>query len=143
MGVQYSTAVRKGMLDAIEVQTGPNARVVFYTGAKPANCAAAASGSVIATLPLTGNSGDWMSAAAEAANVVTKDKHPSSSWSAQASAPGTVGHYRIYDSTVTVCHEQGSVTAVGGGGDITLDNVVVAFNQTLTIISKTITAGNG
>ena len=75
MGVQYSTAVRKGMLDAIEVQTGPNARVVFYTGTKPATCATAASGSVIATLELTGNSGDWMSAAADAANVVTKDKH--------------------------------------------------------------------
>ena len=81
--------------------------------------------------------------ATDSNNVVTKDKHPSSSWSAQASAAGTVGHYRIYDSTVTVCHEQGSVTAVGGGGDITLDNVVVALNQTLTIISKTITAGNG
>ncbi len=35
---------------------------------------------------------------------------------------GTVGHYEIMDSTGTVCHEQGTVTATGGGGDMTVVN---------------------
>lgn len=142
MSVNYSTAVRIAMLDAIETAIGANARVVFYTGSKPTLCSDAATGTVVATLPLTGNSGDWMAAASAAGNVVTKAKHGSSSWSATASAAGTIGYYRIYDSTVTTCHEQGTVTATGGGGDITLDNVVVALNQTITITAKTITAGN-
>ena len=142
MPVQYSTNVRIAMLDAIEAAIGANARIIFYTGAKPALCSDAPSGTVVATLPLTGNSGDWMAPASAAGNVVTKTKHGASSWSASASAAGTVGHYRIYDSTVTVCHEQGTVTGTGGGGDITLDNVVVALAQTITITSKTITAGN-
>lgn len=142
MAVQYSTAVRIAMLDSIETTIGANARVIFYTGSKPSLCSDAATGTVVATLALTGNSGDWMAAASAAGNVVTKAKHGSSSWSASASSAGTVGYYRIYDSTVTVCHEQGTVTATGGGGDITLDNVVVASAQTITITSKTITAGN-
>lgn len=142
MGVQYSTRVRIAMLDSIETATGANARVVFYGGSKPAICSDPASATVIATLPLTGNSGDWMAAASAAGNVVTKAKHSASSWSATASAAGTITHYRIYDSTITNCDEQGTVTATGGGGDITLDNVVVALSQTITITSKTITAGN-
>ena len=142
MGVQYSTVVRIAMLNSIETAIGPNARIIFYTGAKPALCSDAPTGTVVATLALTGNSGDWMSEASASANIVTKTKNPASSWSSTASSAGTVGYYRIYDSTVSVCHEQGTVTATGGGGDITLDNVVVALNQTITITSKVITAGN-
>lgn len=142
MSVNYSTAVRIAMLDAIETAIGANARIVFYTGAKSTLCSDAAPAGVVATLALTGNGGDWLSAASAAANVVTKTKHPSSSWSATATAAGTVASYRIYDSTLTTCHEQGTVTGTGGGGDITLDNVVVALNQTITITSKVITAGN-
>ena len=143
MAVQYSTAVRISILDSIESVTGANARVIFYTGAKPATCADAASGTKIATLALTGAGGDWMLGASAAANVVTKLKNPASAWSAQAVAAGTVGHYRIYDSSETVCHEQGTVTTTAvGTGDITLDNTVVAVSQTITITGKTITAGN-
>ena len=142
MSVNYSTAVRIAMLDAIEAAIGANARIVFYSGAKSTLCSDAAPAGVIATLALTGNSGDWMAAASAAGNVVTKAKNGASSWSASASAAGTVASYRIYDSTLTTCHEQGTVTATGGGGDITLDNVVVAMSQTITITGKTITAGN-
>lgn len=142
MAVQYSTGVRIAMLDAIENTVGANARVIFYTGSKPALCSDAATGTTIATLALTGNSGDWMSAASAVGNVVTKTKHPSSAWSASASAGGIIGYYRIYDSTLTTCHEQGTVTNTGGGGDITLDSTNVSIGQTVTITGKTITAGN-
>ena len=55
---------------------------------------------------------------------------------------GNIGYYRIYDASETVCHEQRTVTATGGGGDITVDNVTIAIGQALTITGKTITAGN-
>lgn len=145
MAVKYSTQVREAMLNAIETTTGANANLIFYTGSAPAKCSDAATGSVVATLALTGNSGDWMSAASSTNNVTTKAKHPSSTWTGQATASGTnvVGYYRIYDSGNTVCHEQGTVSATGGGGDMILDNTSVSQNQTITVVTKTITAGNG
>jgi hypothetical protein len=61
---------------------------------------------------------------------------------ASADAAGTVGHFRIYDSGGTVCHLQGTVTATGGGGDMTVDNVVFAVAQVFNVTSFTLTAPN-
>ena len=146
MAVQFSEAVRKAMLDVTESQVGTNGKLIFYKGTKPANCAAAASGgdiAVVATLTLTG---DWMDAAVldGGGTYCKKIKAAASSWSAQATLAGTntISFYRIYDSSQTTCHEQGAVTATGGGGDIILDNVNVAQNQTITITAKELRSGN-
>lgn len=133
MAVQYSVAVRNGMLDSIESVTGASPRLIIYTGSPPANCAAAASGSVLATLILPA---DFYSAATGGTKSLF------GSWTASATGAGTAGHYRIWDSTITNCHEQGTITITGSGGDITLDNPVIAVSQVVTINSKTITAGN-
>lgn len=143
MTVQYSTAVRINMLDAIEVICGYNPRLVFYAGTKPTLCSdSIGAATTLATLPLTGAGGDFMSPAAAVGNVVTKAKNPASTWTATASGSGTASFYRLWDATMTTCHEQGTVTATGGGGDITLDNTTIAINQTITVTGKTITAGN-
>lgn len=133
MTVQYSVAVRNAMLDAIESTTGASAKLEIRTGAQPATCATAASGSVLATLALPS---DWMAAASSGTKALA------GSWTASASGTGTAAHYRITDNAGTTCHEQGSITATGGGGDITLDNTSIASGQTVTITAKTITAGN-
>ena len=198
---QYSVAVRNAMLDAIETTTGTTARLRMYTGAAPANCAAAATGTLLVDMPLPL---DWMAAASGGAKTLL------GTWQATGAAvpgSGVAGYYRIWDSTVTTCHEQGTVymavplttnaltaananvlnfaattgvvvgmnasgtgvpagatvLAVGGttvtlsiastagvanitaitfNGDITLDNSNIAAGQTVTISSKTITAGN-
>jgi hypothetical protein len=59
-----------------------------------------------------------------------------------ADATGTAGYFRILDSTGTTCHAQGTITATGGGGDLTLDNTSIASGQTVTVTSFTLTAGN-
>jgi len=41
----------------------------------------------------------------------------------------------------SVCHEQGSVTATGGGGDLELDNISIAVSQTVTINTWTYVEG--
>lgn len=142
MAVNYSTAVRIAMLDIIESTIGGNARIRFYTGTKPSICSDASTGTLLATMALTGAGGDWMAAASAAGNVVTKAKNGASTWTTTGVAAGNIGYYRIYDASETVCHEQGTVTATGGGGDITVDNVTIAIGQALTITGKTITAGN-
>ena len=62
-------------------------------------------------------------------------------WTVAAVAAGTAAHYRIVDNAGTTCHEQGSVTLTGGGGDMTLDNTSIAAAQVVTITAKTLTAG--
>jgi hypothetical protein len=59
-----------------------------------------------------------------------------------ADATGTAAHFRIYDSTGVTCHAQGTITATGGGGDMTLDNTSIAVSQTVTVTSFSLTAGN-
>lgn len=133
MSVQYSTAVRNSMLDAIEVAIGTAPKLRILTGSPPANCAAAQTGTLLAELTLPS---DWMAAASGGSKTM------SGSWTASASAAGTAGYYRIVDSSGTTCHEQGTVTATGSGGDMTVDNVSIASGQTVTVATKTITAGN-
>jgi hypothetical protein len=53
---------------------------------------------------------------------------------ASADATGTAGHYRLTQGSNI---EEGTVTATGGGGDLTLDNVSIASGQTVTISTWT------
>lgn len=61
MTVQLSTAVRNARLDSIETTISTSAILKIRTGAQPANCAAADSGTVLATCNLPA---DYMAAAA-------------------------------------------------------------------------------
>lgn len=134
MTVQNSVAVRNARLDAFETTVGTSPILKIRTGAQPANCAAADSGSVLATLTLPS---DWM------ANASGGSKAKSGTWQdSSADATGTAAHYRIYASDGTTCHEQGSVTATGGGGDLTVDNTSFAAGQNFTITGYSRTAGN-
>lgn len=134
MSVQFSVTIRNARLDAIEAAIGASAVVKIRTGAAPANCAAADSGTVLATVNLPA---DYMS------NASAGSKAKLGTWEdASADAAGTCGHFRLYDSGGTVCHAQGTVTATGGGGDMTVDNVVLALGQDFIITSFTLTDGN-
>lgn len=134
MTVQLSTAVRNARLDAIETTVGTAAVLKIRTGAQPADCAAADSGTVLASITLPS---DW----ANAASGGSKTK--AGTWQdASADNSGTAAHYRLYASDGTTCHEQGSVTVTGGGGDLTLDSVSITAGQVVTISTWTKTDGN-
>lgn len=134
MSLQFSVAVRNARLDAIESTIGTSAVLKIRTGAAPANCATADSGTVLATVSCPS---DWMAAAASGSKAL------SGTWQdLQADAAGTAAHFRLYASDGMTCHAQGTVTATGGGGDMTLDNVVLALNQQFNISGFTITDGN-
>lgn len=134
MTLQYSTAVRNAKLDAVETAIGASAILRIRTGAVPANCAAADAGTVLATVALPS---DWMAAAAGGS------KAKSGTWEdAAADGTGTAAHFRIYASDGTTCHAQGTVSATGGGGDMTVDNVNFAAGQGFTVSSFTLNAGN-
>mgnify|MGYP000864566989 CR=1 FL=1 len=134
MALQLSTAVRNAMLDAIESTTGTSAILEIRTGSVPANCAAADSGTLLASLSLPS---DWMAAASSGSKGLSGTWQDSS-----ANATGTAAHFRIKDSGGTTCHLQGTVTATGGGGDLTLDNTSIASGQSVTISSFSLAAAN-
>ena len=105
MALQYSVAVRNAKLDAVETTVGTSAVLKIRTGAAPANCATADSGTVLATCSLPS---DWMAAASGG----TKAK--AGTWEdTSADAAGTAAHFRLYASDGTTCHAQGTATATG------------------------------
>jgi hypothetical protein len=134
MAVQLSVAVRNARLDAIETTIGTTPIMRIRTGAPPATCATADSGTVLATLTLPS---DWMGAASAGSKAL------SGSWTdSSADAAGTAAHFRIYDSGGTVCHLQGTVTATSGGGDMEVNNTSFAATQAFTVTAFNLTDGN-
>ncbi len=134
MAVQLSVAARNARLDQIETVIGIDAVLRIRSGAPPATCATADSGTVLATMTLPT---DWMAAASGGTKAI------SGTWQdAAADAAGTAAHFRIYDSGGTVCGLQGTVSITSGGGDMELDNDVLAVGQQVTVTSFTLTDGN-
>jgi hypothetical protein len=131
MANQFSASVRNAILDAIETTIGTAPLLRIRTGAQPANCAAARTGTILAELTLPS---DWLAAASGG----TKSK--SGLWEVAAIATGTAAHFEIMDSGGTVCHHQGSVTATGGGGDVTVASVSITSGITVTFSSFVLTA---
>ena len=93
MAIQLSVAVRNARLDAVESTIGTTAVLKIRTGAAPASCATADSGTVLATATLPS---DWLAAASSGS------KAKSGTWEdTSADASGTAAHYRIYASDGT------------------------------------------
>jgi len=134
MTVQLSTSVRNAELDAIETAVGASAVLKVRTGAQPATCAVADSGTVLATCNLPA---DWMAAASAGSKAL------SGTWQdASADNTGTAAHFRLYASDGVTCHMQGAITLTGGGGDMTVDSVNFTAGQQFTVTAFTLTAGN-
>lgn len=132
MTLQYSVPVRNARLDAVESTIGTSAIMRIRTGAQPATCATADSGTILATLNLPS---DWMAAAATGA------KAKAGTWEDLiADNSGTAAHFRIYDSGGTVCGMQGSIGV--GSGDLQVDSVAFTAGQPFTVTAFTLTAGN-
>lgn len=134
MPIQLSVAVRNAELDAIETAVGTAPKLRIYSGAVPANCAAARTGTLLVEYTLAA---DWMANAASGAK--TLNNLP---LSIAAAAAGTAGYFALMDSAGTTCHMQGTVTATGGGGDLTVDNTSIGASQTVNVTGFTLTAGN-
>lgn len=131
MARQFSTTLRNAIANAYEATIGASPVLEMRTGAPPANPAAADSGTLLASMALPA---DWMTAAVAGAVALQ------GAWQdLAADAAGTIGHFRIKQGVT--CHDQGTVTATGGGGDMTVDNPVLAIGQQVTVTAFTLTAG--
>lgn len=138
MAVQVSDAMRNAMCDAFvdALDVGGPALLEIRTLAPPATVAAGDVGTLLATLTFSATAFDDAGAAGgnpagtAIANAITPDTNV---------AGGTAGHFRITNAADSANHAQGTVTAIGGGGDIEFDptNVFVATG-TASIIAMSV-----
>lgn len=132
MALQFSTAYRNALLDQLATTAGSSEVIKIFTGAVPANCAAADSGTLLVEFDLAATS--WSTAASGAKTLADL------TLAATAGGTGSAGYFRLYNTGATTAHMQGTVTATGGGGDMTVDNVSIANGQTVNITGFTLTA---
>ena len=132
MAIQFSTTVRNGRLNAIATAVGSSPKLILYTGSPPANCAAAATGTVLATLSLPAT---WLAAASGGAAAISGGP-----WTGSASNGGTIGYFRLWDTAIANCHMQGTVGQ--GSGDLSFDNATLVTTQNIQISTFTLTDGN-
>lgn len=132
--MQTSVTVGNATLDAIETTIGSAPILRVYTGAAPANCATAASGTLLIEMTLPA---DFMAAASN------RSKAKAGTWTdASANASGTIGHYRIYDSGGSTCHVQGTAGGPASGAELVFDADTVTAGQSVTINTYAWTGGN-
>ena len=137
MAIQLKDTVRSGRLDAIETVGGTSCSLRVYTGAQPADVTQVNSGTLLAHIVLPA---DWLAAASGGTKAIA------GTWSdasADGGAASTPGHFRIYNSQVTMdgttCIVQGS--AAIGSGDMNFNGTITA-GQAVSISAFTLTDGN-
>lgn len=135
MAVQWSTTLRNAILDAISTVIGASPHIEIWSGSVPASCATASSGTKLAKFDLGATFSD--AAASGVKNIVKAASLPVAT---TGIANGTAGYYRIFATDDSTCHEQGTITATGGGGDMTIDNTTIASAQAVQITGFTKTA---
>lgn len=106
-------------------------QVRVYSGSVPANADAALGGAtLLATLTFSNPSGAASSGGVFTASAIA---------SGTCAATGTASFYRILKSDGTTVVSQGTVTATGGGGDMTFPTVSFVANATISLSSHTYT----
>lgn len=112
MSVTHPTAVRNGFADYITAQLGATPKVVLQTSG----------GVAVATLPMSATPFPAASGGSMASNAITSDTN---------AAGGTVTKGELQTSG-SVSKVLFSVTATGGGGDVTMNNTTVPAGVTVS-----------
>ena len=125
MAKQFSTTVRDAWLATYESTISTTPHLHLRTGAPPANCAAANTGTDLVNMTLPS---DWMAAPSSGTAGLA------GTWSGSVIVDGAVGHYRIMNSADSTCHEQGIVTKAFS---LTTSASTAAASNVLTFASTT------
>lgn len=132
MALGYASALRNAKLDAITTFAGNAALLRIYNGTQPAT------GGTATTLLAELTCGTPFAAGASGGVLTLGSITQDSS----ANATGTATWFRIVKSDGTTHVMDGTVTATGGGGDMTLSTTSVVSGQPVQVTSFTITDNN-
>lgn len=126
-------AAADAVVDRIDV--GGAGSLKIYTGSQPADADSTPAGTLLVTIALAAT-------AYGSANTSGTAALASTPRTGTAAATGTAGCFEVVSGGGLKVF-QGSVTATGGGGDLTLDNVSIASGQTVSISSLSYTQPAG
>lgn len=136
MATRVPDAVRNAVVNAVvdRLDAGSGAgHVRIYSGTQPADADDAASGTLLADIPLSDPAFGDAAAGVASANAVAADP---------ADVSGNAGWFRALDSDNNKVLD-GSVTATGGGGDMTLNTVALVATVDVDITTWTVTMPAG
>lgn len=131
MALSYSTTIRNAQLDQVTSNVGTTAKLRIYSGTRPANVAAAITGTLLAELTCNATFAPSSSGGVLTLNAIT---------SATASATGTASHFRLWNSAGSTAMIDGDVST--SGADLNLNSVSLTSGGSVAVTSFTITAGN-
>lgn len=140
MTVQHSDRIRNAAAALVTstiaaASTTVSAVVQLRTGAQSASCSAPAAGTLLGVATIYGSG--YM--AAPSGGQALQNTALTGSYTVD----GTVGHYRIVSGD-GLCDEQGSVSLLGGGGDMQLSaaSLAVVVGQPISITGRTLVGAN-
>lgn len=116
---------------AIDGGSGPGV-IEIRTGSRPATPETAVTGTLLATITLQDPSFAAWSSGSSAVNDPA---------GVTAVADGTAGYCRVKDSAGNTVMD-GTVTATGGGGDLTIASVSITTGQTVDVTGGSLTLPN-
>jgi hypothetical protein len=137
MATRISDPARNGAAQGVVTLLDAGAaagHVEIRSSTQPASVGTAATGTLLGTLTLSKPAFGAPSAGVATAAAITGDS--------SADATGTAGWFRAYDSNGAAVID-GSITANGGGGDMTLDNINIVAGGTINVTSWTVTMPAG
>jgi hypothetical protein len=134
VALSYATTLRNTQLDDITTAVGNAGVLRLYSGSVPANVGTSLGAQVILAELTCGTP----FAASASGGVLTAGSITQDS---SANATGTASFFRLFTSGGTAVM-QGTVTATGGGGDLTLTTTSITSGQPVQVTSFVITDGN-
>lgn len=132
---RISNAAAIAALEAV-ASLGDGGNVKLYSGAAPTTVEDAATGDLVATLPLNANAFNAAQDGTDKAEALLNTTVAVTDTGAAGSV-NAVGYYRIEDSGGTAFW-QGDVTATGGGGSMELNSTTVAAGIVVNLQSFTL-----
>lgn len=133
MTTRLAATTRNARLDALITALGGGAQIRIFTTPRPANVAAAETGTLLAELTGGTPFAPAASGGAATANAVTQD--------ASANATGTAAWARLRTSGGTAIMDI-DVSATGGGSELELVTTSIVTGQPVQISSFVLTEGN-
>lgn len=129
-------AAADAVVDLVDVgTTNTEGKLRIYSGAQPADADSAAGGDLLCEIDLQ----DPAFGAAASTGTATLLGVPLSGTGTAAASTGTNAQsFRVVDQDEGTVFD-GAVTGTGGGGELELDNVSIATDQTVTVTALTYT----
>lgn len=129
---EIAVSAQNAACDAIVdlIDAGGAGTIAIRTGAPPATCATADSGTLLGTLIFNATAFGSASSGVATAQPITSDTN--------ADASGDAGHFRVFSGGGT-CIMQGTAGEAADSTDMTFDNKSIVAGGTIAITSFTVT----